>query len=427
MKKRSKVIRRTHKKRRTTIRTTRKNHKKRRTTRTATKNHKKRHIFRNKIMKGGMDSMPIMVTWGDLAATPLPDSSDSFFQNYVIEKVLSNVDKGSVSDTLIIFAHHRITGFLVAVKLFINDHSEDNERFNYESCVYRNVTTRTITNIVRWVSTQNYTHPQFMTSINEMNALATSLQEFNQINNLYQQVIFKTPSLEDITIIISERRENASKFYDLYQPLSNADKKNLLYQIIFTLSQLEEYGIQHNDLHLSNLLLDMDPDENKIGYLDTITIPPTERILPIKYKVLFFDWDLSSFNDRCGVNAYLNSDFCPKYGICNDKNIRFDIYTLLRSYEMPGDPDFIRFRKYAGILDDVAVDVTSIHKSSDVVIDTTRQVAEAFDSRMCNLNPGFDDTITNQKCIPFLPVRPSFILPPSQLIYHPYFNDLFVP
>ena len=426
MKKRSKVIRITHKKRRTTTTTT-KNHKKRHT-KTKTKNHKKRRIFRNKIMKGGMDSIPIMVTWGDLAPTPLPDSHDSFFQNYVIEKVLSNVEKGSVSDTIIIFAHHRITGFLVAVKLFINDHSYDNERFNYESCVYRNVTTRTITNIVRWVSTQNYTHPQFMTMINDMSALATSAEEWTQINNLYQQAYIKTPYSQDITLIISERRETAGKFYDLYQPLSNADKKNLLYQIIFTLSQLEEYGIQHNDLHLSNLILDMDPDENKIGYLDTNNIPPTERILPIKYKVLFFDWDLSSFNDRCGVNAYLNSSqFCSSFGVCNDKNIRFDIYTLLRSYEMPGDPDFNRFIKDAGILHNVAVDVSSIHKSSDVVIDTSRQVAEAFDSRMCNLNPVFDDRMYNDKCIPFLPVRPSFILPPSQLIYHPYFNDLFVP
>jgi len=374
-------------------------------------------------MKGGMDSIPIMVTWGDLAPTNLPHSDEGFFQNYVIEKVLSNVEKGSVSDTLIIFAHHKDSGFLVAVKLFINDHSEDNERFNYESCVYQNVTTRTITNIVRWVSTQNYTHTQFITSM--LSKLPSSEELLNKINFLYYEVYKKTIS-SSITLIISERRKTTFKFGVFYQPLSNADKKNLLYQIIFTLSQLEEYGIQHNDLHLGNLLLDMDPVEKKIGYLDTNTIPHTVRILPIKYKVLFFDWDLSSSN-QCGVNAFLNSNFCPSYGICNDKNIRFDIYTLLRQYQISGDPEFNKFKEYAGILDDVAVDVSSIYKSSDVVIDTSRQVAEAFKYRMCNLNPVFDYTITNQKCIPFISVRPSFVLPPSQLIYHPYFNDLFVP
>jgi serine/threonine protein kinase len=254
---------------------------------------------------------------------------------------------------------------------------------------------------VRWIGLQHYTAEEFTEK--------ASLK----LRKGLRSILVKGKKIKMVTLLINERRP-AAGILNL-ELLSKADKKNILYQIIFTLAQLENLGYQHNDLRLGNILIDHVPDEKTIHYAG--------RVLPIRKKALLFDWDLG-LCQSCGANPILDADFCPNYGMCNILNPRFDIYTLLRAYDIPGDAQLLLFKKFAGIPDRI-VKVYDYNGQDGAYQKITPvippdSITQAWVDRMCNY-----DTL-NKKCIPFPLGEPKTIRRPTELINHPYFRDLFL-
>jgi serine/threonine protein kinase len=371
------------------------------------------------LREGSFDTTQFPMAIPDVSPPKLPDSTDDFFQNYSITKILSSDEKQSASMTIILFAIHKKSKLLVAVKLFwdytpedweyngtiyTGDRSENYERFMYEACVYRNIKNYPMTNIVRWISTQTYPFAEFTRYVSpELVAAVLALNPS-----------FGTPST--ITLIINERRPEAKIFNSPSLTLSVADRKNLLFQIIFALAQMEANGYQHNDLRLGNILVDTLPDEKEIIY--------NGRILKIQKKALLFDWDLAHSED-CGQNPALDDFFCPEIGMCNAINPRFDIYTMLREYTIPGDVAFQTFKRDAGVTHRVKNIQSLTKKDWKKNLVPLDEIAEAHENRMCNMNENYGTPGIENKCKPFPHDKPSFVLPPSALLMHPYFNDLF--
>ena len=331
----------------------------------------------------------------------LPSDTDDFFNEYTVDKILTPGEKNSASPTLILFGHHNRTGINIVAKIFVeyeNDIlNDDYEQLMYESCIYQHINQHGIANTVRWISTQHYDNKTF--------TKRASPELKKQI-----KAIFGRDRIKTITLIITERRLN-SNILDL-DDLEPRDKKNILYQIIFTLAQMEALQYQHNDLRLGNILIDSKPIETAITY--------NGRRLPIRYKVLIFDWDNGINTQRCGRNpTYVNDYMCNNFGMCDNWNPRYDVYTVLRAYQnhLRGDMRFTHFIKEAGIPDNI-IRVDNLNK--DRVIPNITSMVQAWPDRMCNYHKAA------KKCIPFPSGEPSNIKLPSELINHPYFDDLFV-
>jgi serine/threonine protein kinase len=338
----------------------------------------------------------------------LPDSSEDFFGHYTIDKILTSRQKNSASSTVILFGRHNATDRPVAVKLFIEfDPTDDVEedRFNteeynkfmYESGVYRGIGGHGLANVVRWISTESIPFIKFR----EVAGI--------KLRKAVKQICGGQRP-KNIILIITERRPKA-KILNL-DKVPQKYKKNILYQILFTLAQMQTLGYQHNDLRLGNILLDKAPAESAIFY--------NGRRLPIKYKALLFDWDLA-YCTECGINHVLEKEYCPDYGMCNVTNHRFDMYTLLRAYHIPDDPAYASFKKDAGIPETIipVYDYNgpegNYRKIPNPVI-PVNSLTQAWEDRMCNYD------VLNQKCLPFPPGEPAQVKTPLELINHPYFN-----
>jgi serine/threonine protein kinase len=340
----------------------------------------------------------------------LPHNNDDFFDKYTVDNILTPGEKNSASPTLILFGHHNRTGINIVAKIFVeyeNDIlNDDYEQLMYESCIYQHINQHGIANTVRWIRTQHYDNKTFT------NHASPELKK--QIN-----AIFDGGRIKTVTFIITERRLGSNILDRMTLPI--IERKNILYQIIFTLAQMEALQYQHNDLRLGNILIDLTPVENEITY--------NGRKLPIRYKALLFDWDNGIYIPKCGENPAYRSDYCSTWGTCGKLNPRYDIYTLLRAYVIPGDRDYLAFKKEAGIPN--KEDIIKLYKYNsrngerepdfrDFPSRGESSMFQAWPDRMCNYHKAA------KKCIPFPSGEPSNIKLPSELINHPYFDDLFV-
>ncbi len=98
-------------------------------------------------------------------------------------------------------------------------------------------------------------------------------------------------------------------------------------QIIYTLQCFAEIEFRHNDLHWENIFVESvkpSPMFYFTGY-DTYYMISTSAFVKI------FDFDMASFASGSGLTneSFLNAEFCPEYGMCIDKNNKFDLFTIL--------------------------------------------------------------------------------------------------
>jgi len=105
---------------------------------------------------------------------------------------------------------------------------------------------------------------------------------------------------------------------------SRIDKLSVIFQIVYSLYILALYKINHNDLHLNNILIveydrpyDLYFSVREQGFfLNTCFIP------------FIFDWDLS-FSPKTGENQFLDSrKMCDFYGLCNKFIPGRDLYRV---------------------------------------------------------------------------------------------------
>ena len=363
----------------------------------------------------------------DSQPVALPPSTDDFFTKYVVDKILSTAEKHSSSNTIIAFCHHIASGQLAAAKLFIQysdtptgdadldldldleDAINDYTKLSYETEVYRHITKKPICNTVRWISTQYYSKADF-----KRGALRKKLQSLIPAGLEKNVIGYK--------VLITERRTGAQSLDNLLH-LPVKALKAILFQLIFSLLQATYYGFQNNDLRLGNLLIDLQPAEH---YIDYQYRGVHYRVDVSEGKLLLFDWDLASCKP-CGRNAILDIDYCPRLGMCNEINPRFDIYTALRELQIP-DQGYTDFLKDVGIrkkkVKNINTDEFLLYRTTpgmEIPITYNRtHILQAWSHRMCN----FDQA--SKQCIPYKPPAPRQVWAPAKMLKHPYFAPFII-
>jgi serine/threonine protein kinase len=182
--------------------------------------------------------------------------------------------------------------------------------------------------------------------------------------------------------------------------------KAIIFQVAFSLCKLHQAGIQHNDLHFGNILI----DTSAVGEIKYTTRLPLSNgsenlkdvtfVVPINNcKILLYDWDLGLAD--CGINEFLEGSLCNDYGVCNDLNIKFDFYTFMRGFDQyMGNRLNLQFTKFRQ-----EMLKTKLH--------------EKYEMRMCNSNTG-DEKI---HCLPFPEGEPAEVMTPYDALQNKYFDD----
>ena len=213
-----------------------------------------------------------------------------------------------------------------------------------------------------------------------------------------------------VCVIITEFFASAVPLY-LYKFETSGDLASIVCQGVDALALFEEFGYQHNDLHLNNILVDLAPAEKLVRYKD--------RVLQIKHKVLVFDWDM-------GFSLVADTDFChlKEYGpdICHPFNPKVDIYLFMRGiYESTKHlPDMSKDFKlfYA----DFGAPFGANQK--DAFCDDHNPGTEATEGLVSEYVFGRLYVISGKDGKPLPPGEPACLKNPSELVSHDYFSTL---
>lgn len=267
-----------------------------------------------------------------------------------------------------------------------------------------------IPNMIPWVTTQhldNAEAEQFLNDARDMQAQST----FNCLrsqNPKYMEDIEDDTYDGGLTILIT----SAFKSVDLNstaQSMSDEGMRAIFFQIFFTLDGLQRIGVQHNDLHTSNILIEEPPKDAPkyiCYYLQKKCSSQTNEYytfyVPSKFGfVRIFDWDLAVYSkDNSSYKAnpiYDDGEYCGNLGICPDINDKYDMYTVLsclRDSHIPRMND----------------------ETKSFFRDIFKNHYEITKNRICN-------SVNGSFCVPF-PDRslPKDIASPYEALTHRYFN-----
>lgn len=180
--------------------------------------------------------------------------------------------------------------------------------------------------------------------------------------------------------------------------LSTNAFRSIMFQVLYTLSVMFNTGIQHNDLHLDNILIDTFSSVDSIEYttpFDTFIVPVSDNF------VMLFDWDFAVNENICGTNnPVLTQRRCATTGECASINPNFDIYRIFRSLEL-----VVMYLPY-----DCRLFINRVLANSE-----TWKQKEKIDGRLCKQNE-----LGN--CVAF--TQPLFgLLTPMDALMDTFFDD----
>ena len=136
-------------------------------------------------------------------------------------------------------------------------------------------------------------------------------------------------SYNDPTFLILEKIKGTSLYnliHSVVKPTSG-DIFSIIFQVLFTLQIFNIFGLRHNDLHLENILVQKNTTPTFYIYFITDTI---YFAIPVNYCVKIFDFDFSATKEI--KNYKLDYEgYCLSMGICNQKNIKYDLFVFLDS------------------------------------------------------------------------------------------------
>lgn len=101
--------------------------------------------------------------------------------------------------------------------------------------------------------------------------------------------------------------------------------QSIMAQLMFSLIAMQIVKVVHYDLHPGNILVEELQTPIDLEY--KLTPDLTFTIPNVTYKIYIFDWDLS-YSQDLGPN-YKIVNFYPNFGIRNELNPIFDIFTIL--------------------------------------------------------------------------------------------------
>jgi hypothetical protein len=142
-----------------------------------------------------------------------------------------------------------------------------------------------------------------------------------------------------VVCTITEHRPSSSSLEDyiLNHNITTRDFVAIVFQIIHALYICEIYKLQHNDLHLGNILVDTAPVENEINYKCYDSVGGEHKFtidiagMAVPAKIMLFDWDYGT--SELHRNAGLSST-CQSEGRCPTFQPGFDIYVFIRKLEL---------------------------------------------------------------------------------------------
>lgn len=307
----------------------------------------------------------------------------AFWEEFTIEKILSSKEKQSASESVISFGIHNKSKRKIVVKTFIEDirATEEVASLLYELKVYEGLRqlSRAVPHFVQLVAPYTYQDQDIPKTTKK---LFKELEQDSQSDPKYLKYHFT----------VSTRVEGPSleTFLSVRRPTIVI--KSVLFQLLFCLHAMNMLGFQHNDLHFQNVLVKIPPE------CDSGTYYVENRVfkVPIVAKVYIYDFDLSACA-QCGPNTGLDTfGFCKKFGVCNERNPRFDLFTIMSYIEdinVQFDPEIIKIINFAL---------------------GQEKIEQKFDFRMCDLQ--------GNECHAFKPDQPKSVKTPVDVLLN-MFNE----
>lgn len=301
---------------------------------------------------------------------------NSFLKDFQIYKVLGK--EGSASPTVIVFA--RYTGACktlcinrdVVLKISfqytnaskITEHILKLRSLDYEGLVYRQLL-HSLTdkakpdfidyyNFVPYVTMLKF--PYAGEELHFQGEVSVVKETIISLFNLYVQLMNSIGKPDAIEVLVTEKGREVAPIGATLTKLAKTDKltdrhlKSYVFQTLVTLKKILESGIQHNDMKVENIMVEMDPDERYVYY----EIRKQMYRIPVSLgKIMMFDWD-NAHCAHCGENMYLKH-ICDQQGVCSKINVKYDSYTFINSVKFhledigignsPLFKDFIAFTK----------------------------------------------------------------------------------
>jgi serine/threonine protein kinase len=237
-----------------------------------------------------------------------------------------------------------------------------------------------------------------------------------RINDDIDKLDFLTPKFKEsfkyfkgvrLHFSIMERKKGTKDLAEVLPTLNDKEIKSVIFQIIYSVYRLNKAGFQHNDLHPGNILVDTShPDEvEKVEHRGK-----KYNINLLRSNVILFDWDLATSKDL--ENPYLEGEMCEGLGICNNVNLKFDMYTILSSVMFMMDIKIFKDKELNAFIDDVLGDRRGPNYSKLVPKGYTYN----FNHRLCKSVRG--------KCAPLKPNEPESVMTPDEALQHSYFDSM---
>jgi hypothetical protein len=230
------------------------------------------------------------------------------------------------------------------------------------------------------------------------------------IKNIFAQITRREP--DDMTLnkaLNADQRNTLDTEGLLVQPEAI---REIVFQVIFALACMAELQIQHNDLHLGNILIGRHQpkgflasfrkakDKNNIGYFFKGKL---YEIKDQQFQVRLFDWD-HAYVPSMGQNHGLLREHLVQFGLGNVFNPRYDLFMFLMHLKA----EYAIFKKeYLGALLDFSNFV------DDVIKPEIQKMA--VKNRLCKQ--------VKNKCVALTDAELTNIKLPHEALQHDYFKQ----
>jgi hypothetical protein len=359
------------------------------------------------------------------------EDTRSMFLNYRISDVKFPGSGTNVSPSVLCKASEykdgKATGEQVMYKIFFlmqDDDQLEQYRLIYESEVYRhiNLSLSWVTRcFVPWHNTfmcKGFNLDVANWPSGEKESFEKDMkksQHLEPFNELYKFFIAQK-GVNTVFTQITRRIEHDDSFFNVlrseYIYFDPDLLRNVIFQVLFALACMGAMQIQHNDLHLNNILL----GKVKTGFLQSSTTNvgyffKGQRFeLPQTYQIRIFDWD-HAYVTSLGTNFGLIDEHMKQFGMGYNKfNPRYDIFMFVMSIKTFFEA-LIKSNEYP----DGPVLFVEVLDFCDAVVNKASQQLglPSAPTRLCNL--------VNGTCVPFPPNEPAGVLLPEEALKLPYF------
>ncbi len=321
----------------------------------------------------------------------------------------------NVTPSIVCIADDMVTKSGVVFKIFLQMRDDVEGRLPFERLLYETKVYRYVTNelsdisrlFVPWHNTYHYKTEDIAISLWDPADLNNFREEMKKSGHYESYKEFYTllktiPGHIDMLFTQITRYVPKDYTFMAFVRLHHDQDdllRDIIFQVIFALACMAELGIQHNDLHINNILVGFELPRKPVGYFFKGSLFIVKQFLQVR----LFDWD-SAFVASIGLNGGLTETIFGETGIGNVWNPRYDIYTFVSSIE-----NIFKFEELKMPVE-VARFIAAVRpikygRSDDNVV------------RMCLRDPK-----TNQ-CSSFPPGQPSSVLTPQQALNLPYFDE----